>query len=159
MRSLASTTGAYGLVEGARDEEIFTHSSGGWRDPCIVGAAQGCNRHGSLTARESQLGRTDHLGALRGPGELARSAPLSGDGALRTDFSRVVYDNQPYLVVRREDGSLDRAYGPFTPGTEPNLGDCTDEKRVTSQSLLASLEDLLPISPELPSNEDTLAGG
>jgi hypothetical protein len=70
-----------------------------------------------------------------------------------------VYDNQPYLVVRREDGSLDRAYGPFTPGTEPNLGDCTDEKRVTSQSLLASLEDLLPISPELPSNEDTLAGG
>ena len=78
---------------------------------------------------------------------------------MRTDSSRVVYDNQPYLVARREDGGLDRAYGPFTPGTEPNLDDCTDEMRVTSQSLLATLEGLLPISPQLPSNEDTLAGG
>ena len=77
---------------------------------------------------------------------------------MRPELVRVVYDNQPYLVVRQDDGSLERAYGPFTPGTEPNLGDCTDEMRVTDASLLASLEDLLPISPELPSNEDTLAG-
>jgi hypothetical protein len=70
-----------------------------------------------------------------------------------------VYDNQPYLVERRDDGSLDRAYGPFTPGTEPNVVDCTDDMRVTTESLLASLEALLPISPPLPSNEDTLAGG
>ena len=78
---------------------------------------------------------------------------------MRPDFVRVVYDNQPYLVVRREDGSLERAYGPFTPGTEPDLIDCTDDKLVSSESLLASIEDLLPISPELPSNEDTLARG
>ena len=78
---------------------------------------------------------------------------------MRPDLVRVVYDNQPYLVVRREDGALERAYGPFTPGTEPNLSDCTDEMRVADTRLLASLEDLLPISPELPSNEDTLAGG
>lgn len=78
---------------------------------------------------------------------------------MRTDFSRVVYDNQPYLVVRHEDGSIDRAYGPFTPGTEPNLDGCTDDMRVDSGALLATLEGLLPISPQLPSNEDTLAGG
>lgn len=78
---------------------------------------------------------------------------------MRPELVRVVYDNQPYLVVRQDDGSLERAYGPFTPGTEPNLSDCTDEMRAADQSLLASLEDLLPISPELPSNEDTLAGG
>ena len=78
---------------------------------------------------------------------------------MRPEFVRVVYDNQPYLVVRQDDGSLERAYGPFTPGTEPNLGDGTDAMRVTDASLLATLEDLLPISPELPSHEDTLAGG
>lgn len=78
---------------------------------------------------------------------------------MRPELVRVVYDNQPYLVVREDDGSLERAYGPFTPGTEPNLNDRTDEVRITDASLLAALEDLLPISPELPSNEDTLAGG
>ncbi|HEX7173055.1 MAG TPA: hypothetical protein VF365_10655 [Candidatus Limnocylindria bacterium] len=77
---------------------------------------------------------------------------------MRPEFLRVVYDNQPYLVVRRDDGSLDRAYGPFTPGAEPNLSECTDDRRVTSEGLLASIERLVPISPELPSNEDTLAG-
>jgi len=78
---------------------------------------------------------------------------------VRHEFTRVVYDNQPYLVDRKDDGSLDRAYGPFTPGTEPNVADCTDEMRVTTASLLATLEALLPISPQLPSNEDTLAAG
>ena len=78
---------------------------------------------------------------------------------MRSQFQRVVYDNEPYLVVVADDGALERAYGPFTPGTEPNLDDCTDDMRVASGSLLASLEDLLPRSPELPSNEDTLAGG
>jgi hypothetical protein len=77
---------------------------------------------------------------------------------MRPEFIRVVYDNQPFLVIRGEDGSLDRAYGPFTPGTEPNLADCTDERRVESGSLLATLAELLPISPPLPSHEDTLAG-
>jgi hypothetical protein len=78
---------------------------------------------------------------------------------VRPEFVRVVYDNQPYLVVRHDDGSLDRAYGPFTPGTEPNLSECTDERLVISTDLLATLARLVPISPELPSNEDTLAGG
>ena len=77
---------------------------------------------------------------------------------MRPDLVRVVYDNQPYIVVREGDGSLDRAYGPFTPGTEPNLADCTDEMQVDEGSLLAALSDLMPISPELPSHEDTLAG-
>ena len=78
---------------------------------------------------------------------------------MRPEFVRVVFDNQPYLVFRQDDGSLERAYGPFTPGTEPNLSECTDEMQVTNDSLLASLVGLLPISPELPSSENTLAGG
>jgi hypothetical protein len=77
---------------------------------------------------------------------------------MRPEFIRVVYDNQPYLVIRDEDGSLSRAYGPFTPGTEPNLADCSDEMRVESGSLLATLAELMPISPPLPSHDDTLAG-
>ena len=72
---------------------------------------------------------------------------------------RVVYDNLPYLVMRGEDGSLARAHGPFAPGTEPNLADCTSQNQVTSDSLLATLQDLLPISPTVPSNKDSLATG
>ena len=78
---------------------------------------------------------------------------------MRPEFVRVVYNNEPYLVVRHGDGSLNRAYGPFTPGTEPNLSECTDERQVTGMHVLAQLAALLPISPELPSHEDTLAGG
>lgn len=78
---------------------------------------------------------------------------------MRPNFVRVVYDNQPYLVVTHDDGSLARAYGPFTPGTEPNLDECTDEIRMTSDQLRATLQELLPISPALPSSENTLAGG
>jgi hypothetical protein len=71
---------------------------------------------------------------------------------------RVVFDNQPYLVTRSEDGSLERAYGPFSPGVEPALGECGPENEARGEGLLATLRDLMPISPELPSNEDTLAG-
>lgn len=78
---------------------------------------------------------------------------------MRPEFVRVVHDNQPYLVVRHDDGSVDRAYGPFTPGTEPNLSECSDERLVRSADELATLAKLVPISPELPSGEDTLAGG
>ena len=77
---------------------------------------------------------------------------------MQRDNVRVVYDNQPYLVVRGEDGSVERAYGPFAPGTEPNLSECTPDTEVHSQALLATLTDLLPISPTLPPHEDTLAG-
>jgi hypothetical protein len=78
---------------------------------------------------------------------------------MRPEFVRVVYDSQPYLVVRRDDGSLERAYGPFSPGTEPHLGECTEATVVTSGSQLSALEKLLPVSPALPSAKDTLAGG
>lgn len=71
---------------------------------------------------------------------------------------RVVYDNQPYLVSLRDDGSVDRAYGPFSPGTEPNLNECGPAREIQDATLLRSLEQLLPISPALPSHEDTLSG-
>lgn len=71
---------------------------------------------------------------------------------------RVVYDNQPYLVIRREDGSIERAFGPFTPGTEPSLQECSVENAIRDPVLLATLTDLLPISPTLPASQDNLAG-
>jgi hypothetical protein len=77
---------------------------------------------------------------------------------MTADAVRVIYDSMPYLVIQNEDGSLASAHGPFTPGTEPNLADCSSENEVRSGSLLASLEDLLPISPPLPPSEDSLAG-
>ena len=78
---------------------------------------------------------------------------------MRQETLRVVFDNRPYLVAMREDGSLDRAFGPFDPGTEPSLAEGGDDNQVNSQALLAELEDLLPVSPSLPANRDTLAGG
>jgi hypothetical protein len=71
---------------------------------------------------------------------------------------RVVYDNRPYLVLRRDDGALDMAHGPFAPGTEPSLQECGPDNEVRDPQLLASLESLLPISPDLPPWDDTLAG-
>jgi hypothetical protein len=70
-----------------------------------------------------------------------------------------VYDSRPYLVTRREDGAIDRAYGPFTPGTEPSLAEVGPELAVRDSAVLSALEDLLPVSPLLPSGADTLAGG
>ena len=77
---------------------------------------------------------------------------------MHQEASRVVYNNQPYLVVPREDGSVRHAYGPFTPGTEPNLSACTPDREVHERALLVALQDLLPLSPKLPAHEDTLAG-
>lgn len=71
--------------------------------------------------------------------------------------SRVVYNNQPYLVLTLEDGSVERAYGPFTPGTEPSLSECAPDTEVHEHALLAKLQALLPISPDIPSPDDTLA--
>lgn len=70
---------------------------------------------------------------------------------------RVVHENQPYLVTRNDDGSVDRAYGPFSPGIEPALGECNPDNEVSSEALLATLRDLVPISPELPFSEDNLS--
>jgi hypothetical protein len=78
---------------------------------------------------------------------------------MRHDAVRVVYESQPYLVTLGGEGRLEHAYGPFTPGTEPNLADCSPSSEVRSQRVRAALEALLPISPALPSGEDTLAGG
>jgi hypothetical protein len=78
---------------------------------------------------------------------------------MRPDALRVVYDSRPYLVTRGEYGSLERAYGPFTPGTEPSLAEVSPETEVTDPAVLGALEDLLPISPMLPSGEDSLADG
>ena len=78
---------------------------------------------------------------------------------MRSEALRVVLDSRPYLVTRGEDGSLDRAYGPFTPGTEPSFGEANPDSEVRDPAVLGALEDLLPISPMLPSGEDTLAGG
>jgi hypothetical protein len=54
---------------------------------------------------------------------------------------RVVYRFQPYLVVPRADGALERAYGPFAPGTEPSLAECGPEIEVRTRGLLASLNN------------------
>lgn len=71
---------------------------------------------------------------------------------------RVVYDNQPYVVTRREDGSIGHAFGPFTPGTEPSLEECSAEQEIRDPVLLATLTDLLPISPAFSASDDNLAG-
>ena len=70
---------------------------------------------------------------------------------------RVVYESQPYLVIRDGDGSIARAYGPFSPGTEPSLDECTYDKEVTDLDLLSTLDGLVPLSPELPAHAGSLA--
>jgi len=70
---------------------------------------------------------------------------------------RVVYDSQPYLVIRDGEGKAAQAFGPFAPGTEPSLAECTPEIRVTDPDVLSTLDALVPLSPELPAHADTLA--
>ena len=77
---------------------------------------------------------------------------------MHPEATRVVYNNQPYLILRGEDSDAARAYGPFTPGTEPSLAECTSDLEVRDPALLTRLQDLLRISPDLPTHEDTLAG-
>jgi hypothetical protein len=72
---------------------------------------------------------------------------------------RVVFDNRPYLVTRRDDGSFARAYGPFAPGTEPAMAECGPDNEIRSSATRDALELLIPLSPELPPGADTLAGG
>lgn len=77
---------------------------------------------------------------------------------MHPEASRVVYNDQPYLVLHGADGSVEHAYGPFGPGTEPSLAECRPETEVHERALLEALHDLLPLSPKLPAHEDTLAG-
>jgi hypothetical protein len=72
---------------------------------------------------------------------------------------RVVFEKMPYLVVRTGGGDADRAFGPFTPGTEPSLDQCGPDSEVRDPELRRALGAQASASPELPSSEDTLAGG
>jgi hypothetical protein len=78
-------------------------------------------------------------------------------GAVHPPASRVVYRNLPYLVELKADGSVARAFGPFTPGTEPSLEECSDENQVSDVELIRALTGLLPRSPSLPAADDSLA--
>jgi hypothetical protein len=71
--------------------------------------------------------------------------------------ARVVYQHQPYLLELNGDGLVVAAFGPFTPGTEPSLAECGPETQVQDAELVDRLTRLLPISPDLPAAEDTLA--
>ena len=70
---------------------------------------------------------------------------------------RVVLDSQPYLLVLDADGSPQRAHGPFSPGTEPGLSQCTDENEVRDPEVVKRLASLVPQSPTLPPTKDTMA--
>ena len=71
--------------------------------------------------------------------------------------ARVVLDNQPYLLVLDEDGSPQRAHGPFSPGTEPGLSMCTTENEVRDPEVVRQLGNLAAESPMLPHATDTMA--
>jgi hypothetical protein len=77
-------------------------------------------------------------------------------GATMNLATRVIFENQPYLLVT-EDG-IERAFGPFTPGTEPSLAECHPETEVFDPELKRLLHGLKPVSPDLPNSSDTLAG-
>lgn len=72
--------------------------------------------------------------------------------------TRVIYRNVPYLVELGADGSVVAAFGPFTPGTEPSLSECSADTQVSDAALIDAITRLVPISPDLPASEDTLAG-
>lgn len=73
--------------------------------------------------------------------------------------TRVIYGNLPYLLELNADGSLVAAFGPFTPGTEPSLAECSAETQVHDAELIDRLVPLVPVNPDLPAAKDTLAGG
>lgn len=78
---------------------------------------------------------------------------------MHPEAARVVYRNRPYLVELDGHGGISAAFGPFMPGTEPSLSECSAENQVRDARLIETLTRLLPLSPELPPSEDTLAGG
>jgi hypothetical protein len=73
--------------------------------------------------------------------------------------TRVIYQDQPYLLELNGDGSVAAAFGPFAPGTEPSLTACSADNQVQDAELLDRIIRGLPMSPDLPANEDSLAGG
>ena len=83
---------------------------------------------------------------------------MRSSGLVTTQSIRVVYNNLPYLLTVRDDGSVERAFGPFTPGTEPSMAECSDENEVRDGELIGALQHLVPLSPTIPASDDTLAG-
>lgn len=73
--------------------------------------------------------------------------------------TRVIHRDRPYLLEVNADGSVVAAFGPFAPGTEPCLAACNADTRVQDAELLDCLTRLVPISPDLPAAEESLAGG
>lgn len=73
--------------------------------------------------------------------------------------SRVIYQDQPYLLELNGDGSVAAAFGPFAPGTEPSLAQCSADNQVKDAELLDRIARALPTSPDLPPGDDSLAGG
>jgi hypothetical protein len=72
------------------------------------------------------------------------------------DATRVVHDDLPYVVVDDERGES-TVYGPFDPGTEPSLAECTSDHRVTDQRVRDQVMALRPVSPEIPAHASSLA--
>ena len=70
--------------------------------------------------------------------------------------TRVVFENQPYLLVTER--GFERMFGPFSPGTEPALTECSPDTEVFDPELRRLLQGLKPLSPDLPQSADTLAG-
>jgi hypothetical protein len=76
---------------------------------------------------------------------------------MHDDATRVVLDNLPYLLVRRRTGHV-AAYGPFVPGTEPALAECTTDREVHDRRVVTRLQELAGASPAIPPHSDNLAG-
>ena len=72
---------------------------------------------------------------------------------------RIVHDDLPYLLVFDDDGAVQRAHGPFSPGTEPSLTMCTPENQVTDPDQLVVLTELAPLSPVVPGSKESLSEG
>jgi hypothetical protein len=70
--------------------------------------------------------------------------------------TRVVYHDIPYLVVDGGDGGF-TVFGPFDPGTEPSLVECTPEREVTDPDLRDEVVALRAVSPDIPPHASSLA--
>ena len=71
------------------------------------------------------------------------------------DATRVVLDDVPYVVV--DDAAGETVYGPFDPGTEPSLAECTPERRVSDESVRDRVIALRSVSPDIPAHASSLA--
>ena len=72
------------------------------------------------------------------------------------DATRVVLDDLPYVVVDDARGES-TVYGPFDPGTEPSLAECTPERRVSNESVRDRVIALRSVSPDIPAHASSLA--